>query len=106
MISTDTRLWTTSIFGTMNLSNLDFILQNVYGINIGATGLVNVTNANFIASTLPINLTSTNFGWVSGDSDYSVYAYTGAGAGSVAGAGVGIDSVRPVATSSSLIAVV
>lgn len=32
-----------------------------------------------------VNLTSTNFGWVSGDSDYSVYAYTGAGAGSVAG---------------------
>ncbi len=32
-----------------------------------------------------VNLTSTSFGWVSGDSDYSVYAYTGAGAGSVAG---------------------
>lgn len=32
-----------------------------------------------------VNLSSTYFGWVSNDSDYSVYAYTGAGAGSVAG---------------------
>jgi hypothetical protein len=32
-----------------------------------------------------VNLSSASFGFVSGDSDYSVYAYTGAGAGSVAG---------------------
>jgi hypothetical protein len=32
-----------------------------------------------------VNLTSSHFGWISGDSDFSVYAYTGAGAGSVAG---------------------
>ncbi|OGU19764.1 MAG: hypothetical protein A2580_01785 [Hydrogenophilales bacterium RIFOXYD1_FULL_62_11] len=32
-----------------------------------------------------VNLTSSYFGWISGDSDFSVYAYTGAGAGSVAG---------------------
>ena len=50
-----------NIFGTLNLSNLDFILQNVNGINIGASGVVNVNNANFIASTLPLNLTNTNF---------------------------------------------
>ncbi len=32
-----------------------------------------------------VNLTSTSFGWVQNDSDYSVYAYTGAGVGSAAG---------------------
>lgn len=32
-----------------------------------------------------VNLTSASFGYVSGDSDYSVYAYTGTGTGSVAG---------------------
>lgn len=32
-----------------------------------------------------VNLTSSDFGWISGDSDFSVYAYTGAGVGSVAG---------------------
>ncbi|MBT9541390.1 exosortase-dependent surface protein XDP1 [Thiobacillus sp.] len=32
-----------------------------------------------------VNLTSSYFGWISGDSDFSVYAYTGAGVGSVAG---------------------
>jgi len=32
-----------------------------------------------------VSLSSTYFGWVNNDSDYSVYAYTGAGAGSVAG---------------------
>lgn len=32
-----------------------------------------------------VNLSSTSFGWVDNDSDYSVYAYTGAGVGSVAG---------------------
>jgi len=51
----------TNIFGTMNLSNLDFILQNIYGINIGATGLVNVRDASFIATTLPLNLNASNF---------------------------------------------
>jgi len=51
----------TNIFGTMNLSNLAFILQNVNGINIGASGLVNVNHASFIASTLPLNLDATNF---------------------------------------------
>ena len=50
-----------NIFGTMNLKNLDFILQNVSGINIGGSGLINVTHSNFIASTLPLNLTNTNF---------------------------------------------
>lgn len=32
-----------------------------------------------------VNLTSSYFGWISTDSDFSVYAYTGAGAGSVSG---------------------
>ena len=50
-----------NIFGTLNLSNLDFILQNINGINIGSTGVVNVDNANFIASTLPLNLTNVDF---------------------------------------------
>ena len=51
----------TNIFGTLNLSNLDFILQNIYGINIGASGLINVRNASFIGTTLPLNLDATNF---------------------------------------------
>ena len=50
-----------NIFGTMNISNLAFILQNVYGINIGASGIVNLNQASLIASTLPLNLTATNF---------------------------------------------
>ena len=50
-----------NVFGTMNINNLAFILQNVYGINIGQTGLVNLSNASMIASTLPLNLNSTNF---------------------------------------------
>lgn len=32
-----------------------------------------------------VNLSSVSFGWVSGDSDFSVYAYTGAGAGNPIG---------------------
>lgn len=32
-----------------------------------------------------VNLTGANFGWVSGDSDFSVYAYTGSGVGTVGG---------------------
>ncbi|MBU1225330.1 MAG: PEP-CTERM sorting domain-containing protein [Gammaproteobacteria bacterium] len=32
-----------------------------------------------------VNLTSSYFGWIANDSDFSVYAYTGAGAGSVSG---------------------
>lgn len=32
-----------------------------------------------------VNLTSSYFGWISNDSDFSVYAYTGAGVGSVSG---------------------
>lgn len=36
-----------------------------------------------------VNLTSSYFGWISGDSDFSVYAYTGAGVGSVAGLNYG-----------------
>ncbi|MDP1927868.1 MAG: exosortase-dependent surface protein XDP1 [Thiobacillus sp.] len=32
-----------------------------------------------------VNLSSSYFGWISNDSDFSVYAYTGAGAGSVSG---------------------
>jgi hypothetical protein len=32
-----------------------------------------------------VNLTSSYFGWIANDSDFSVYAYTGAGAGSVNG---------------------
>ncbi len=51
----------TNIFGTMNLSNLSFILQNIAGINIGSTGLVNLNNASLIASTLPLNLNVTDF---------------------------------------------
>jgi autotransporter-associated beta strand protein len=51
----------TNIFGTMNLSNLDFILQNIAGINIGSTGMINLNNASLIASTLPLNLSVTDF---------------------------------------------
>ena len=50
-----------NIFGTMNLNNLDFILQNIAGINIGSTGLINLNNASLIASTMPLNLSLTNF---------------------------------------------
>ncbi|MDD3295328.1 MAG: hypothetical protein PHG20_11650, partial [Geobacteraceae bacterium] len=50
-----------NIFGTMNLFNLDFILQNIAGINIGASAMINVNNASLIASTLPLNLTATDF---------------------------------------------
>ena len=50
-----------NIFGTMNLSNLDFILQNIAGINIGASAMINVNNASLIASTLPLNLSATDF---------------------------------------------
>jgi len=32
-----------------------------------------------------VNLTSSDFGWIANDSDFSVYAYTGAGVGSVSG---------------------
>lgn len=32
-----------------------------------------------------VNLTSSYFGWIANDSDFSVYAYTGAGVGSVSG---------------------
>jgi len=50
-----------NIFGTMNLSNLDFILQNIAGINIGSSANINLNNAALIASTLPLNLDVTNF---------------------------------------------
>jgi hypothetical protein len=50
-----------NIFGTMNLSNLAFILQNIAGINIGSTGMINLNNASLIASTLPLNLDATHF---------------------------------------------
>jgi hypothetical protein len=50
-----------NIFGTMNLSNLDFILQNIAGINIGASGMINLNNASLIASTLPLNTNVTDF---------------------------------------------
>ncbi len=50
-----------NIFGTMNLSNLAFILQNIAGINIGATGLINLDRASLLASTLPLNLDATQF---------------------------------------------
>ena len=50
-----------NILGTMNLSNLAFILQNIAGINIGSTGLINLNNASLIASTLPLNLDATRF---------------------------------------------
>ncbi len=50
-----------NIFGTMNLSNLDFILQNIAGINIGSTGMINLNNASLLASTLPLNLDATQF---------------------------------------------
>lgn len=36
-----------------------------------------------------VNLSSSYFGWISNDSDFSVYAYTGAGAGSVSGLAYG-----------------
>jgi filamentous hemagglutinin family protein len=51
----------TNIFGTMNLSNLDFILQNIAGINIGSTGMINLNNASILASTIPLNLNVTDF---------------------------------------------
>lgn len=35
---------------------------------------------NGITSADKVNLTSVKFGWISGDSDFSVYAYTGSGA--------------------------
>jgi hypothetical protein len=50
-----------NIFGTMNLSNLDFILQNIAGINIGSTGMINLNNASLLASTIPLNLDATQF---------------------------------------------
>jgi filamentous hemagglutinin family protein len=50
-----------NIFGTMNLSNLDFILQNIAGINIGASAMINLNNASLIASTLPLNTNVTDF---------------------------------------------
>ncbi|MDD5225684.1 MAG: GLUG motif-containing protein, partial [Candidatus Omnitrophica bacterium] len=50
-----------NIFGTMNLSNLDFILQNISGINIGGSAMINLNNASLIASTLPLNLGMTDF---------------------------------------------
>jgi hypothetical protein len=50
-----------NIFGTMNLSNLDFILQNIAGINFGSSAMINLSNASLIASTLPLNLSMTDF---------------------------------------------
>jgi hypothetical protein len=50
-----------NIFGTLNLSNLAFILQNIAGINIGSTGAINLNNASLLASTLPLNLDVTDF---------------------------------------------
>jgi len=51
----------TNIFGTMNLANLDFILQNLAGINIGASAMINLNNASLLASTIPLNLNATDF---------------------------------------------
>jgi len=51
----------TNIFGGLNISNLDFILQNIAGINFGASAMVNLSNASLIASTLPLNLSATDF---------------------------------------------
>lgn len=50
-----------NIFGTMNLSNLAFILQNIAGINIGSSAMINLNSASLIASTLPLNLSVTDF---------------------------------------------
>ena len=50
-----------NIFGTMNISHLDFILQNIAGINIGSSAMINLDHASLIASTLPLNLTATDF---------------------------------------------
>ena len=50
-----------NIFGTMNLSNLDFILQNISGINIGASAMINLNNASLIASTMALNTNATDF---------------------------------------------
>ncbi len=50
-----------NIFGTMNLSNIAFILQNIAGINIGSSAMINLSNASLIASTLPLNLSMTDF---------------------------------------------
>jgi len=50
-----------NIFGTMNLFNLDFILQNIAGINIGRSAMINLNSASLIASTLPLNLSATDF---------------------------------------------
>ncbi len=50
-----------NIFGTMNLSNLAFILQNIAGINIGSSAMINLNSASLIASTLPLNLSMTDF---------------------------------------------
>jgi len=58
-----------NVFGTMNLSNLAFILQNIAGINIGNTGAIHLNNASLIASTLPLNLKSTDF--LTGDYQFS-----------------------------------
>jgi filamentous hemagglutinin family protein len=49
------------IFGGINLSNLVFILQNIAGINIGSTGVINLNNASLIASTLPLNFSAKDF---------------------------------------------
>jgi len=50
-----------NIFGTMNLSNLAFILQNIAGINIGSSAMINLNNASLLASTIPLNLNATDF---------------------------------------------
>ncbi|MEI7751867.1 MAG: hypothetical protein WCJ71_07220, partial [Candidatus Omnitrophota bacterium] len=50
-----------NIFGTMNLSNLDFILQNIAGINIGASAMINLNNASLIASTMALNTSASDF---------------------------------------------
>ncbi len=50
-----------NIFGTMNLSNLAFILQNIAGINIGSSAMINLNNASLLASTLALNTSATDF---------------------------------------------
>lgn len=56
--------------------------------NNGAIESVLFTFSDGVAGasyTEKVNLSAVNFGWISGDSDFSVYAYTGAGAGNPIG---------------------
>lgn len=56
--------------------------------NNGAIESMLITFSDGVAGssyTEKVNLSSVSFGWVSGDSDFSVYAYTGAGVGNPIG---------------------